>query len=246
MRWSDIVKATAGMILISIMIILPWSIRNYAVSHYIVPIATGGSTILAGAYNDTVFTNPFLGATGTWVPPGLAKPPIEYTQKSCTIFGEEPNQQAYALHWIRTHLKSMPRLLALHFINIWRPITPDGALPISQFPDRLISKIIKFSLRVAPLFIFAFAALGLVATWKRKWKQFLTLYLAIGLTVVQCIALYGSVRFRAPIEPMLVLLAVAGLWWLAQLWQSKVAVPVSKEPLPLAAHDLDMTRPGTR
>jgi hypothetical protein len=39
----------------------------------------------------------------------------------------------------------------------------------------------------------------------------------IALTFVQCVALYGIPRFRAPIEPMLIVLAAGGVWWLVTL-----------------------------
>jgi len=33
------------------------------------------------------------------------------------------------------------------------------------------------------------------------------------MTIAQCIIFYGSARFRAPIEPMLILLAAGAIWW---------------------------------
>ena len=41
-------------------------------------------------------------------------------------------------------------------------------------------------------------------------------YLSILLTIIQCLVFYGSSRLRAPIEPMLVLLAAGAIWWLTQ------------------------------
>lgn len=217
--WRTAIRSTLALTLLTCLIVLPWSIRNYLVSGSIVPVATGAGTILAGAYNNTVFTNPFLGSTGTWVPPDMAQPPIPETQPCCTISGEDPNQQAYVVNWILTHLHSMPRLLTLHFINIWQPIVPDGALPISQFPNRPSAKFITKLLQYESLCIFALAAFGIVTTWRRKWRELLTLYLSISLTVIMCVLLYGSVRFRSPIEPMLVILATGGLWQIVQIWQ---------------------------
>src|SRR5262249_8488772 len=133
------------------------------------------------------------------------------------IWGEDPNQQAYAFNWMSTHTQSMPRLLALHFINIWKPILPDGAPPISQFPERLSSRLITQGLRYGSILVIAFAAIGLIVTLRRKWKELLPIYLTIAITIVQCVVLYGSVRFRAPIEPMLVILATGAIWW---VWQS--------------------------
>lgn len=44
--------------------------------------------------------------------------------------------------------------------------------------------------------------------------EFLIVYSVIALTIVQNLVFYGNMRFRAPIEPLLVLLAGGALWWL--------------------------------
>lgn len=232
MSWRKAISSTVLMIVLASLIVLPWSIRNYLETGYIVPVATGGSTVLAGAYNDTVFTNPFLGAIGTWVPPDMAQPRIQETQPCCNLTGENSNQEAYAFHWMLTHWHSMPRLLILHFINIWRPISPDGASPASQFPERLSSKVIKMALRFIPPVLYAFGLVGLVGLWRHKWHDLLTISLTIGLTIVQCVALYGSVRFRAPIEPMLIILATGGLAWIIQQLFTRRRKPGEGDTLP--------------
>ncbi len=62
--------------------------------------------------------------------------------------------------------------------------------------------------------VFFLAAFGLVATWKRKKNQLVVVYLVIALTIAVNVAFYGSPRYRAPIEPLLVLLVGGALWWL--------------------------------
>ncbi len=59
------------------------------------------------------------------------------------------------------------------------------------------------------------AAVGLVLTWQR-WRELLIIYQMIALNIVQCLVFYGSMRFRAPIEPLLLLLVGGALWWLTQ------------------------------
>ncbi|TMD45332.1 MAG: hypothetical protein E6I90_07545 [Chloroflexi bacterium] len=62
--------------------------------------------------------------------------------------------------------------------------------------------------------IFLLAAFGLLVTWKR-WKKYLfVVYVVIALNIIQNVAFYGSSRFRAPIEPLLVLLGGGAIWWL--------------------------------
>src|SRR5262249_26299128 len=59
--------------------------------------------------------------------------------------------------------------------------------------------------------IFLLAAIGLWLTWRRRKGEFVAVYLVLGSTVLLNMLLYSSIRFRAPIEPLLVILAAAGL-----------------------------------
>jgi len=106
----------------------------------------------------------------------------------------------------------MPYLLSLHFINTWKPYTSEDGLPVREFPDRTSSKIVWDLMQYMPIPVIFLATLGLIATL-RKWKELLIIYLIILLTIAQNIVFYGSMRFRAPIEPMLVILAAGAIWW---------------------------------
>src|SRR5215467_6405979 len=60
--------------LIAIVLIAPWTIRNYLVSHAFVPIATGDGTVLLGAYNDQVLArSAYLGG---WINPLQTNPAV--------------------------------------------------------------------------------------------------------------------------------------------------------------------------
>lgn len=226
-------KAIITIMLITIIIVVPWSIRNYIVSQKIIPVATGSGTILAGAYNDTVLNDPRV--PGMWVVPDAARPPIVYKTKCCDIWGEQPDQQAYAVHWIENHLSSMPRLLSLHFFNIWRPSLPDGVSAVDQFPNRISSQLVRRMMRYIPPLIFLLAFLGLVVTWEKR-QQLLPIYLAMLLIIANCIAFYGSVRFRAPIEPMLIILATGALWGIIAFVSAKQGVSSVKDGEDEAPH----------
>jgi hypothetical protein len=62
-----------------------------------------------------------------------------------------------------------------------------------------------------PIYLFILAAFGLVVT-VRRWRELLFIYFMIILTISQNIIYYGSSRLRAPIEPMLILLAAGFIW----------------------------------
>jgi hypothetical protein len=102
---------------------------------------------------------------------------------------------------------------------------------MNQFPHRTSSKIVLSMVNIMPILIFLFAALGFLVTL-RKWPQLLFIYLLILLDVAQCLYFYGSSRFRAPIEPMLVLLASGFVWWLLLLRGARQAPPLPSTAQP--------------
>lgn len=204
--WHKIALAVLVITCLTFGIIAPWTFRNYLVSHKFILVATGSGAVLAGSYNDTALTSNLFGYPGLWIPVGKIRPPL--TDHS------DAAETAYAFHWIETHPGELPYLLSQHFINLWRPYTSEEGLPVREFPNRLPSRIVWDLMNTTPVVIILLAACGLIVTLRSKWRELLVPYLVIGLTVVLCIAFYGSSRFRAPIEPLLVLLTGGAIWWL--------------------------------
>jgi len=208
MPWRKAVSAALVIALIALVIIAPWTYRNYTVSHAFVFISTGIGEVLVGAYNDRVFEND-PNAYGLWRPPwhtiGHDNP--LYTPANETLDIE------HAFTWMRTHISIMPYLLSLHLKNMWEPTTFVHGLPMLEFPDRWAAQLVYALMHIMPIPIFILAGLGLVATL-RRWKQLLLVYLVILMTIAENVVFYGSMRFRSPIEPLLVLLTGGAIWWL--------------------------------
>lgn len=207
--------------LIVVLLVAPWTWRNYLVSHSIVPVATGDGTVLLGAYNDIALTPAH---PGDWINPLRTTPqdkqvlqpfPLYTCNASCEVAREDVSKIA-AEQWIKTHLSSMPRLLGYHLRKFWTPYTSEADLPMERFPTQRSSQIVHAMSMTFPLAIFLLAALGLIATLKRFRRELFFAYLVILATLGQALVYYGSSRFRAPIEPLLILLAAGGIWWLLQ------------------------------
>ncbi len=221
MIWLKVLKrrvAITGLIaatLLACVLIAPWTVRNYLVSHSFIPVATGDGTVLLGAYNDQILTNPYY--NGTWIDPLKSRPDVAkpFPLYTCTPPCEVARENAYkdaAVQWVESHVSVMPHLLALHFINLWQPATNEADLPIDRFPGQRSSQIVLRMMETFPIPVFILAFVGLAVTlW--KWRELLFIYAMIALTIAQALFFYGSARFRAPIEPMLILLASGTLWW---------------------------------
>jgi 4-amino-4-deoxy-L-arabinose transferase-like glycosyltransferase len=209
---------------IACLLIAPWTVRNYLVSHSFIPVATGDGTVLLGAYNDQTATQP--GSLGSWVNPLKATPQTEAALKPfmnylytctapCEVTREAVSKDA-ALAWIKTHLNEMPALLFYHLRNFWTPYTREADFPMERFPNLASSQAVLFMSKTLPIPVLILAALGLIVTLRKYWRELLFAYLVILATLGEALVYYGSSRFRAPIEPLLIVLAAGALWWLTQ------------------------------
>jgi 4-amino-4-deoxy-L-arabinose transferase-like glycosyltransferase len=213
--WQTAVKSFVAISLITIAIVAPWTIRNYTISHTFTPVATEDGLVLIGAYNQLVLQNgPFQ---YIWIRPSLVDPSLEAKYHQCPIceVQQDNASKAVAYAWIKTHVNEMPQLLAMHVVKMFTPSTPEGDLPMNQFPTRLSSQAVMLMINIFSYPVFILAAFGLIVTW-RKWRELLFCYLAILLTIAECIYIYGSSRFRAPIEPILILLVAGAVWWVTE------------------------------
>ncbi len=218
LTWRDTVPRSIAISLLALAIIAPWTIRNYNVSHSFVPVATGDGTVLLGAYNDMILTTtPHL---GSWINPLLSAPDVTkpYPVSTCLATCEVARESAYekaAEVWIQGHISSLPYLLTLHFLNMWQPDTHEADLPTDRFPQLASSREVLSMMKTFPILLFLLAALGFWVLLGR-WREFLLIYLVIAMTIGECLVFYGSARFRAPIEPLLILLGAGALWWLTR------------------------------
>jgi 4-amino-4-deoxy-L-arabinose transferase-like glycosyltransferase len=205
--WRAVVKNIPVVFLIALIVNAPWFYRNYLVTHSFFPISTIGTT-LVGNYNDAVFAGHGV-IRGMWLPEADVPNPDfqDYT------LADEQKDTARALDWMRTHMNEMPALLGLHVLNMWTPYLYAHGLPFEQFPDRPASQVMFYLIPIVSWPVFLLAAAGLLVTWKSKRKGLLLVYLVIALTILQNVVFYGSPRYRAPIEPLLVIFVGGTLWW---------------------------------
>jgi 4-amino-4-deoxy-L-arabinose transferase-like glycosyltransferase len=203
--WQQTLRNTLLAMVIAVALIAPWTYRNYTVAHAFIPVETGLGEVMLGAYNDTVAFGP-LEARGVWrLPPGaLNHDDVRYTP--------ETDQQyvARALLWIGAHPLAVPYLWGLHLAMMWAPYSYAHGLAIEESPSRIASYVIWALIFVESIPVFLSAALGLWTTWRRWSHELLPVYIMLAAAVGQNVMLYGTMRFRAPIEPLLALL-VSGL-----------------------------------
>lgn len=204
---------------LALLIVAPWTLRNYLVTQHFVPVATGDGTVLLGAYNNQTVMTP--GYVGSWINPLHSSPQVAYQfplytcAAPCEIEREVAFRDA-AIVWIREHPQDMPGLLVFHFLNMWQPIAVEADLPFDRFPQQYSSQLVMIMMGIFAIPIFLLAVYGLFATWRQYWHKLLLVYLLILFAIIECLVFYGIPRFRAPIEPMLIVLAAGGVWSISQ------------------------------
>ena len=227
--WQAVIRNTLLISVIAVLLVAPWTYRNYLVAHAFIPVETGAGEVLLGAYNDAVVSGD-PGVRGFWRPPSGA---LNHDLPGYTPENDQQDTQK-ALAWAGSHLSEMPYLLSLHVINMWTPYTYAHGLPIEEFPDRLSSGVIQALIPLESYPVFVLAAFGLFITWKQRKKDLLAVYLVVAATIAQNIAFYSTMRFRAPIEPLLVLLAGGGIAWLASVDHRSNLLGISRRRFRLA------------
>lgn len=211
----QVLRYAALTLLLACALIAPWTIRNYQVSHSFIPVANGDGTVLLGAYNDRMRNS------GSWINPLITSPdvlapfPLYTCDAVCEVAREDASKDA-AIAWIRSHVKALPGMVWNRWLRFWTPDTHEADMPMHRFSNQLPAKIQLVLSRNLPFVIISLAAIGLFVTLKRFWRELLFSYIILLLSVAQALVYYGSSRFRAPIEPILVLLAAGAIWWLTQ------------------------------
>ncbi|HJS93160.1 MAG TPA: glycosyltransferase family 39 protein [Solirubrobacteraceae bacterium] len=188
--------------------ILPWTIRNAEVMHRFIPVSDETGITLVGTYNAASAANPvvpykwrlFFGIPG--------ERPLIRQANHLTEPELGDKLQHQALHYISDHplaplsvgYDNTLRLLELGGTFAWKATAASISLPLGVARDGVIGFWIVGLLALA-------GALSRAARAAPKWVWGVPLLLALSVVLVNV----ESPRFRAPIDPFLILLAAAGL-----------------------------------
>lgn len=179
-------------ILASVMIIVPWTWRNYLHFGKFVPLTvSAGHTLYLG--NNPTATG---GKGGDWKLGEDSSFPSDVD----SLFTLQTDEELKARAWgyIRNNPGRFFQLSFKKFINMWRPFYSNSSS---------VSKGVSF-LSYIP--IMAFAIWGIYLTLP-QWRLSLLFYLFIFTFVIVHMLTISTIRYRYPAMPMLVLLAGVGI-----------------------------------
>ena len=183
----------------------PWMVRNLASFEEFVPLSTNGNELLVYANCDDTYNGKFL---GFWV--------FDCQERIRQEFGDPPGDASQTsafwgeigVDYISDHKSELPKVVLARVGRQWdlfRPLQNVEFAPIEgRDRDGALIGLISF---------YGLAALSIngVRVLRRRKVSLLPLgtqFLSVTLTAAYA---YGTVRFRAPVEPVLCLLAAVGV-----------------------------------
>jgi hypothetical protein len=174
--------------------ILPWTIRNYMVTHSYILIEDHHWLSMYVGNNRTILQNP--GAIGGWLEP-------EQIEGFKPTFKTEDYRSA-TLSFLRQYLLHEPwELLRLeaHKLKRFWSVFPTSSK--TTYRDAMIS-VFSYGL-LLPLFV-----IGMILSLRSHQRPWILIIWIVNFCFVTLIA-FGTTRFRAPVEPAIVLFASLAL-----------------------------------
>ena len=165
----------------------PWWIRNCTALGAFVPATTDGG------YTFWVTNNPRATGSGACFLPDDVSP-----FRGLTELQADRLYYKMGIGWARSHPGDFARLLGAKFVRLWRP-WPHAEEAGIGWGNAAVAGV-----SFVPVLLLAIW--GAVITWQRR-HGVLLFYLVIGCTTVLYCLYMGVTRYRAPLMPMLLVLA---------------------------------------
>jgi 4-amino-4-deoxy-L-arabinose transferase-like glycosyltransferase len=204
-RWSPgALVAPAALVLVTVVVVLPWTLRNERVLHHFVPVSTQLGSALAGTYNDEARTDPVHPAS--WR--SLRRVPSYADIFSKVAQTNEAVLEQRLRHRAERYAIDHPTYVAV--VAFWttvRAFELDGrewwrhtASTVSIRPGWADRGVYCFWLFAVLAFAGAFTRAARRAPWF-VWAFPALMYLSVVFLVIE------TPRYRTPLDPFIVLLA---------------------------------------
>ncbi len=195
-------RTAAVSVLAFVVVLAPWTVRNWIVFDQPVLVATNSGTAIAGANCDETYAGDRLGG---WWPDCIRSHP-----------GNEAEHHSDALkdglRYAKNHAGRLPAVLAARLGRVWSVYDP-FQIPEGRSPRVQKAGVILFFLLV-PLAVAGGLAL------RRRGVGIWILIAPLVVVSVTALVTYGNVRFREPAELSVVVLAAVGI---DALWRRRTS-----------------------
>jgi hypothetical protein len=188
-----------------VLVVVPWTIRNDHALHAFVPVSTEAGSAIGGTYNRNAQEQWHYPRTWKWprllpaLQPLLAKPLDEVAREHQLIDAGIDYIADHPAAPLLTIATNVPRLFGFAGPAWWR-----HSADTMDLPEWSGDVAIAWLALAAPLIL-----VGVYAAWRRRGPPWL--WLVPLLMLLSAAVVVGEMRFRAPVDPFLVLLAALGL-----------------------------------
>jgi len=189
----------------------PWTLRNALTLHAFIPVTTGAGGALLVGNNPGAWADPATRGGGS---NDLWEELVRTEYRGLSESEMDVRARARAVAFLREHVSEWPAMAAAKSARFWRLSADAGptraskwvALPLRRLV-RTLDPVLLWSAVVLPLALWGVA---LSLRGPRRWFQSLGLWVLLYFTWLG-VVFFGSLRMRAPVEPLVVLFAAAGL-----------------------------------
>jgi 4-amino-4-deoxy-L-arabinose transferase-like glycosyltransferase len=195
---------------IALLVVAPWTLRNAMALDAFVPISTQNGAALAGTYNDRSREDPRW--PGAWRPPARLRvfaPQLE------RVYGDEAAEQRVLVDGSLDYMADHPGyVLELGVRNVWRLSGLEGRA-WWHFSGRTLS-LPGWTADLSGAAFLPFLVLAVAGAFTREARRAPRwLWLMPLLMLLSVVFVVGEMRFRAPIDPFVLLLAALAIARLA-------------------------------
>jgi 4-amino-4-deoxy-L-arabinose transferase-like glycosyltransferase len=202
------VRSAVILVAVALVVVTPWTIRNLAELHAFIPVTDETGYTLAGLYNESSYYRHMA-----WEVP-LAdlraeierRPRVDEAQWDSDLTGD-------AERFIEDHLTSVPKAGFWNTLRIFDLYDPGRDITISRTlgASHILASLAVYS--TYPLVLLT--VIGLALPVRRRVPGFV--WIAVVLFLVSTtLSTVGGVRYRLPIDPVLLVLAAATA---VELWR---------------------------
>jgi 4-amino-4-deoxy-L-arabinose transferase-like glycosyltransferase len=193
------VRLAVAATLAAVVVVIPWTVRNYVEFDRVVPVTASYGALLAGANCDVVYEHPGIGA---WVidciprGPGVPTGEIERNSYNTDV----------ALDYMGDHLGQLPAVATfrvLRTFDLWQPFE-QARHSEGREPTFATIGVLSWFL------LMPFALYGAVLL-RRRGRPLLPLLAPVVLVVAISLASWGTPRFRAAADVSAVICAAVAL-----------------------------------
>lgn len=190
-----------------VLCVLPWTLRNHAVTGRFVLITSGGGCALFDSNNPIVLEDPAYRG-GSLSLRQVA--PYAEGFKGLDEVGIDSLSAARARAFLGAHLSAWPRMAGWKLARFFRLTSDSGGRGAAHDP------IFWSWGLLAPL-----ALVGFARALARPRAPAAALALAVIAQTTLAVIYWGSLRMRAPIEPVLIVLGASTLAWVWERYSSR-------------------------